>query len=238
MISTIMRSLSLFLALLVGLAMPVWAQTPVLRSSQNLRPVPPVARAEVAPPRAEAVARRAAPELPYIQPPPSNGGDLGTATLRAGDTFEMRLSGMEAPYGEEFSRQYLVDANGTVNFPYIKDVRADGYTPGALERIVQQKLVAAKIFTNPTVNITMQTTARVVAVTGGVRSPQRLPWTPNLTLRTAVNLCGGVGDFGNGKGVRHIRDGRLLNTYDLKKLQKDLSLDPKLLPGDQVDVPE
>ena len=150
----------------------------------------------------------------------------------------MRLSGMESPYGDEFARPYLVDSDGTVNFPYIKEVRADGYTPGQLERIVQQKLIAAKIFTNPTVNITMQTTARVVAVTGGVRSPQRLPWTANLTLRTAVNLCGGIGDFGNGKGVRHIRDGKLNGVYDLKKLQKDLTLDPKLLPGDQVDVPE
>lgn len=233
-----MRFLLLLFTFVVGTAAPVWAQSPVLRSAPTLRPVP-VARAEAAPPRAEAVAPRAAAAAPYYPPPPSIGGaGQGTATLRAGDSFEMRLSGMEAPYGDEFARPYLVDSDGTVNFPYIKEVRADGYTPGQLERIVQQKLIAARIFSNPTVNITMQTTARVVAVTGGVRSPQRLPWTPNLTLRTAVNLCGGIGDFGNGKGVRHIRDGKLNGVYDLKKLQKDLSLDPKLLPGDQVDVPE
>lgn len=235
-----MRFLSFLFSFVVGISSPVWAQTPLLRSAPTLRPVPG-ARAEAAPPRAEPVAPRAvaAAPAPYYAPPPSSGGSAqGTATLRAGDSFEMRLSGMEAPYGDEFARPYLVDSDGTVNFPYIKEVRADGYTPGQLERIVQQKLISARIFTNPTVNITMQTTARVVAVTGGVRSPQRLPWTPNLTLRTAVNLCGGIGDFGNGKGVRHIREGKLNGVYDLKKLAKDLSLDPKLLPGDQVDVPE
>jgi polysaccharide export outer membrane protein len=150
----------------------------------------------------------------------------------------MRLSGMEAIYAEEFMRQYMVDPDGTVNFPYIREVRAAGYTPGQLERIVQQRLVSAKIFTQPTVNITMQMTSRIVAVTGGVRQPQRLQWTSDLTLRTAVDLAGGLGDFGSSKGVKHIRGGSIIGVYDLKKLQKNPSLDPKVLPGDQVDVPQ
>ncbi len=205
----------------------------------QMRPLPgeaqiPVARAQPVVPRAQPVA----PAVQYVTQPQTGVSEAGLARLRPGDSFEMRLSGMEAPYGDEFMRQYVVDGDGTVNLPYIKSVAAAGLTPGQLERSIQQRLVAAKIFTNPTVNITLQTTARVVAITGGVRQPQRLPWTADLTLRAAVDLAGGIGEFSNGKGVRHIRDGRVINTYNLKELQRNPSADPKVSPGDEVYVPQ
>lgn len=206
----------------------------------QLRPLP--GEPQIAIPRAEPVAPRAEPVAPpqrveYIAQPQMGASDKGLARLRAGDTFEMRLSGMESPYGDEFMRQYVVDGDGTVNLPYIKSVPAAGLTPGQLERSIQQRLVSAKIFTNPTVNITMQTTARVVSVTGQVRQPQRLPWTSDLTLRAAVDLAGGVGEFSNGKGIRHMRDGKVLATYNLRDLQRNPSADPKVAPGDEVYVP-
>lgn len=229
-----MRILSIFL-LSIALAGSLAAQV-------KMRPLPgenpvPVARAEAVPPRAQPVAP-AAPSVQYVPQPQTGGGEGGLARLRPGDSFEMRLSGMDALYGEEFSRQYVVDGDGTINLPYIKSVTAAGLTPGQLERSIQQRLVSAKIFTNPTVNITLQTTARVVAVTGGVRQPQRLAWTADLTLRAAVDLAGGIGEFSNGKGVRHIRDGKVIGTYNLKDLQKNPSADPKVSPGDEIYVPQ
>ena len=232
----LMRLPFLLLTALVATASSVAAQV-------QLRSTPVGPRSEpLPPPRAEAIAPRAVAVLPRAMPaipvPRSGGSEQTTATLRAGDTFEVRLSGMDAPYGDDFMRQYLVDPDGSVNFPYIDAVRAAGYTPGQLEKVIQQKLVVAKIFTHPTVNITTQSTARVVAVTGGVRAPQRLPWTADLTLRTSVDLAGGMGDFASPKGVRLIRAGKVIGVYDLRKLQKDPALDPKVLPGDQVDVPQ
>ncbi len=205
----------------------------------QMRPIPGEEQIPVA--RAVPVERRAEPVnsgVQYVTQPPTGSGNQTLATLRPGDSFEMRLSGMDALYSEEFTRQYVVDGNGSVNLPYIKSVAAAGLTSGQLERSIQQQLVAAKIFTNPTVNITLQTTARVVAVTGGVRQPQRLAWSPDLTLRTAVDLAGGMGDFAKPKGVRHIRGGKVIGTYDLRQLQKYPGDDPKVLPGDQVDVPQ
>jgi protein involved in polysaccharide export with SLBB domain len=55
-------------------------------------------------------------------------------------------------------------------------------------------------------------------------------------LRTAIENVGGLDDFGNKKGVRLIRDGKIIQVYNLKDLEKDPSKDPKLLPGDQVFV--
>jgi polysaccharide export outer membrane protein len=235
-----MRLLPLALLLLATAAAPLGAQVQ-LRSNPTLRNDAAPPRAQAVAPRAQIIPPRAAavpPAQPAVPPPQSGGADQTVATLRVGDSFEVRLSGMEAPYGDEFSRQYLVDSDGTVNFPYINAVRAAGYTPGQLERVIQQKLVTARIFTTPTVNITMQTTARVVAVTGGVRAPQRLPWTSDLTVASAVDLCGGVDDFGSEKGVKLIRNGTQIGVFDLRKLRKDPSLDVKVLPGDQITVPK
>jgi protein involved in polysaccharide export with SLBB domain len=71
-----------------------------------------------------------------------------------------------------------------------------------------------------------------------VRQPQRLQWTPDLTLSSAIGNCGGLGDFGNPKGVRIIRNGNVEGTFNYRELIKNPSTDPKLLPGDQVLVPE
>lgn len=160
------------------------------------------------------------------------------ATMRTGDMFDMRLSGMPAEYAAEFSLQFTVGQDGTVNVPLIGEMKAAGLTATQLERTMQNKFIADKIFTHPTVIINIAAVARYVSVSGGVRAPQRLQWNPDLTLASAVGNCGGFGDFSSGKGIRIIREAKIFGTFNFKDLQKDPSRDPKLLPGDQVVVPE
>jgi polysaccharide export outer membrane protein len=160
------------------------------------------------------------------------------ALLRTGDVFEMRLSGMPAEYASEFTLQYTVGQDGTVNIPMIGEVKAVELTSTQLERTIQNRLMAEKIFTRPTVIINVASVARYVSVTGGVRVPQRLPWTPDLTLTSAIGSSGGLGDFGNPKGIRIVRSGQVFATYNYNDVLKNLSTDPKLLPGDQVLVRE
>jgi polysaccharide export outer membrane protein len=211
----------LFLLALVALGF-----APGMLNAQEVRKAVPVARAQAAP-RAEAVAMPAA----SFTPP-------GSATLRPGDLFTMRLSGMPAEFASEFSVEYTVGTDGNVNIPLVGDVRAEGHSAGQLEKAIQQRLVGGKIFSNPTVIINIQQVARIVTVGGGVRQPQRMQWFPDLTLKSAIQSAGGLNEFASGKGIRIIRVGKVFGTYDWKKISRDPSLDPKLLPGDQVDVPE
>jgi polysaccharide export outer membrane protein len=182
---------------------------------------------------------RAVPAQPAAAAPvavPMNNGT--TATLRAGDLFEMRLSGMPAEYATDFNLQYTVGSEGTVSVPLIGEVRAAGFTASQLERTVESKLIADKIFTHPTVLINIAQATRYVSVSGGVRQPQRLQWSNDLTLSSAVGNCAGLSDFGSPKGIRIIREGKIFGMFNLTELQKDPSKDPKLLPGDQVVVRE
>jgi polysaccharide export outer membrane protein len=176
------------------------------------------------------------PPVPVVVNTPAPEGAQPVPLIRIGDVFEMRLSGMPQDLAAEFAIQYTVGQDGTANIPLIGEMKVSGLSANQAEREIQTKLVAEKIFTHPTVVITIGGAARFVSVGGGVRAPQRLQWSQDLTLRTAIENVGGLDDFGNKKGVRLIRDGKIFQVYNLKDLEKDPSKDPKLLPGDQVFV--
>lgn len=159
------------------------------------------------------------------------------ATLRPGDIFDMRLSGMPAEYAQEFALQYTVGQDGSINIPLVGEVRAMGLTSTQLERTIQNRLMGEKIFKQPTVVINVAAVQRFVSVNGGVRQPQRLQWSPDLTITSAIGNAGGLDEFSNGKGIRVIREGRVFGQYDWRDLNRDPARDPKLLPGDQVAVP-
>ena len=74
----------------------------------------------------------------------------------------------------------------------------------------------------------------MIAVGGDVRVPQRIPWSPELTLMQALGLAGGTG--WNQHSAYIIRDEKRI-LYKLRPIVKDPTLDPKLQPGDKVEVP-
>jgi polysaccharide export outer membrane protein len=161
-----------------------------------------------------------------------------TAALRQGDVFDLRMSGVPLEAAADFALPYTVDQSGTVNIPFIGAVRAAGLRPAQLERVIEAKLVTDQIFTRPTVVINVAQSSRHVSVNGGVRLPQRLDWSPDLTLSSSIGNCGGLDEFTKGKAIRLIREGKIVGTYNLKEIRKDPSKDPAILPGDQVVVPE
>jgi protein involved in polysaccharide export with SLBB domain len=54
---------------------------------------------------------------------------------------------------------------------------------------------------------------------------------------SAIQVAGGLGDWGSYNKIRLIRNGQQ-QVIDGRKFVKDPSLDPKLMPGDQVIVPQ
>ncbi len=159
------------------------------------------------------------------------------ATLRPGDTFDMRLTGMPPEVIQDIANiQYTIGPDGTVNIPLIGKTKASGLTSTQLEDAIQAKFIADKIFTKPTVIINVAQGARFISISGGVRQPGRMPWSSDMTLGSAIGNAGDISDFGSPKGIRVIREGKDFGTYNLKEIRNDPAKDPKLLPGDQVIV--
>lgn len=159
------------------------------------------------------------------------------ATLRVGDPVDLKISGVPAEEQAQVNNTYTVDANGAVNLPYINKVRAEGLTPAELSAAVEGSYRSSKIYTNPTITIVMQPSARFVNVGGAVRSPTRVPFTEDMTLLTAINAAGGFNDFADQRKVRVMR-GRDVKVYDVRESRRDPSRDIKLQPGDRVEIPQ
>jgi len=161
----------------------------------------------------------------------------GQATLRVSDFVEVRISGVPTDEQTQVNNVYTVDANGSLNLPYIGKVKGAGLTPAQLAASIEGGYRAAKIFTNPTITIVMQPTTRLVNVGGAVRTPSRVPFTEDMTLLTAINAAGGFNDFADQKRVRLLR-GSKVTVYDVRKFRRDPSKDIALQPGDRVEVPQ
>ena len=184
-----------------------------------------------APPRVARAVAAAAPAAP------TSARSASSLVLRPNDAIELRLSGMPPDDAQQFSGTlYTVGGDGQVNIPYAGSLQAAGRTTSELERAIERALIDKKIFRWPTatININAPTSGRYVTIGGTVRSPGRTPWSADLTLMSSISDHGGPGDF-SGDKINLIRNGAI-TPYSYRKLQKDPSQDPRLLPSDQVDL--
>lgn len=125
--------------------------------------------------------------------------------------------------------------------------------PDPLEKIrrLEKNRWLDKIVTNPRryanptqpIILTEKDRQREISVGGAVRAPQRIAFTPDLTLLNAIAVAGGFNEFASKRKVRILRGKLLLRGYevivvDVTAAQKDPRLDVKLQPGDNVEVPE
>jgi len=159
------------------------------------------------------------------------------AVLRAGDSVDIRISGVPADEQTQVNNVYTVDANGMVNLPFINKVRAQSLTPAQLASAIENGYKSARIYSNPTITIVMQSQTRFVNVGGAVRAPARIPFTEDVTLLTAISAAGGFNDFADQKRVRLLR-GSEAKVYDVRQFRREPGLDPKLQPGDKIEVPQ
>ena len=162
---------------------------------------------------------------------------LADATLRPGDTMDLKIGGVPATEISSVSGQYTIDGEGNVNLPYIGRVKIAGLAPGVAQSMIESVYKARKVYTNPNIVITMQPQSRFVNVGGEVKSPQRVPFTPDLTVLSAINAAGGFSPFADQRRIRLLR-GQQVTIIDAKKIRTDPSRDVQLEPGDQVEVPQ
>jgi len=165
------------------------------------------------------------------------GAAFAQATLRVGDPVELKISGVPAEEQAQVNNTYTVDADGSVNLPYISRLKAEGLTPSQLAASIENNYRTGKVFTHPTITIVMAPTARFVNVGGAVRTPSRVPFTEDMTLLTAINAAGGFNDFADQKRVRLLR-GNDAKIYDVRQFRRDPSRDVRLQPGDKIEIPQ
>ncbi|MFT6032320.1 MAG: protein involved in polysaccharide export with SLBB domain [Arenicella sp.] len=141
--------------------------------------------------------------------------------LGVGDTVKIVV--FEEP---DMSFDVTVDNSGMISYPYLDEVTIIGKTTSDIESELIKGL-KGRILVNPNIAVSVAE-YRPFSIGGEVNSPGNYPFEPNLTLRKAINIAGGVTEWSNGKRFTVERE---------KKLESErLDLDSGIYPGDVVTI--
>jgi polysaccharide export outer membrane protein len=160
------------------------------------------------------------------------------AQIQPGRAIQITISGVPTDEKARFDPIYPVSEAGTINMPFIGQVKAAGLRAEQLAATLQSRYKAAGIYTNPTFQVIDSSSKRVeeqvVVVGGQVRRPGPVPYNRTLTLYQAIQNAGGATEFGSMKRVKLIRSGQQ-KQYDLTQLQY---MQIPLEPDDTIEVPQ
>jgi protein involved in polysaccharide export with SLBB domain len=126
--------------------------------------------------------------------------------------------------------------DGTITLTLNQTFKADGKTPGELEKEIRARYVPdyLKLLT---VTVKQDTSTQWYYVNGEVRSPARQVYVSRITVLKVIASASGFTDFANKKKVKLTRlDGRMMTVNCVKALDNP-ALDPEVYPGDTIHVP-
>jgi polysaccharide export outer membrane protein len=160
-----------------------------------------------------------------------------TYTIRAGDVLQISVW-----KEEQLNQEVLVLQDGTINFPLIGSVPAQGSTPNELQDVIKDKL--SKLIPDASVTVAVKAAlGHTVSVIGQVTKPGELLMGHGLTVMQALSQAGGLTPYASESGIRILHrdeDGKETSTpfpYSDIIDGDDLDKDIMLSPGDVVVVP-
>ncbi len=131
------------------------------------------------------------PGAPHL-PPPSQSTVVGP-----GDLFEVSVLGEK-----DLPKEYRVQPDGTVDFPYVNRLTVAGLEPQQIEELIKKQLEEKKILIDPQVTLVVkQYNSKKVSVIGAVQKPGSLPWSEGMKLVDAISLSGGLTSLADGDRV-------------------------------------
>jgi protein involved in polysaccharide export with SLBB domain len=154
--------------------------------------------------------------------------------LRVGDNIRVDFSGTPTPIP---FIQTDIKGDGTIRLDFIGDVKADGLTPGELERCIETNYVPA-YYTH--LNVTVTPVVRYFYVEGEVNGGTgggRIAYEGPITVTRAIAAAGDFNPFADRKKVKLYRvNAKTAITVNCIKALDDPSLDLPVYPGDKVVV--
>jgi len=174
-----------------------------------------------------------------LPPPPTAVGP--TAFYRIGPGDALNIFVWE---NKDLSTTVVVDPEGRISLPLVKDMPAAGKTATQLARDIQNRLT--KYVTDPVVTVMVSsfvgTYSEQIRVVGEVSKPSAIPYRQGMTALDAMIAVGGLTTFAAGNRAKLVRiRGGVETSYGLRldKLMQDgdMSANVPLEPGDVIAIP-
>lgn len=159
--------------------------------------------------------------------------------IESGNSVQITIMGVPGEEKSKIDAIYPVSESGTVNMPFIGNVRAAGLRPETLAVSIQNAYKSAEIYNDPTIHVISTREGsgvreQVIHVGGQVRRTGPVAFQKNLTIYQAVQAAGGATEFGSLRRVKLYRSGKT-QTYDLTNPQ---FMRVPLQPDDTLEVPQ
>jgi protein involved in polysaccharide export with SLBB domain len=156
---------------------------------------------------------------PVAEPGPVESGFAEGYLLGIGDRISVIVLGEK-----DLSMEVLVNGQGSINYPFLGEIRVAGLTVNALRDEIEGRL-------KPDYLLDPQVTVQVLEyrkffVNGEVQRPGGFAWQPGITVRKAAALAGGFTQRASRSRLFIIRDA----DADKKPVQVDI--DARVAPGD------
>lgn len=164
---------------------------------------------------------------PQTQPPLAAGYILGP-----GDIIEVSVAGQD-----EYKSRVQVQVDGTVQLPFIRDVKAEDLTVSQLQNEVARRLKAGGYYNDPVVNVIVAGYAsRYVVVLGQVGTPGLVPIDRNYRLSEMIARVGGIAADGSRTVTLTRVSGEKLSVTLEDMATGGADRDPYVAPGDKIFV--
>jgi polysaccharide export outer membrane protein len=150
-----------------------------------------------------------------------------STTLGPGDVLEITVVGEK-----ELPKEFKINGDGTLDFPYVKRIKAGGMEPQELSEELKKMLREGQILKDPQLTLIVKSYAsKKVSVIGQVNKPGSVPWTDGVKLVDVVVQSGGFTSIADSKHVILTRQ-----TSPGKSVTVVVSVDA-ITDGDQPDIP-
>jgi polysaccharide export outer membrane protein len=172
------------------------------------------------------------------------GGGATAQELQPGDTIAVSV--YQDP---KLDRQIVIGPNGSIAFPLAGQIKAEGLTPQALEKVLRAKL---KDKYAGALDITVSVVAVAKPdeeqrprfyITGEVNKPGPYVLRSGISVVQAIAMSGGLGQFAARKRIQVRRkvngvESTILFDYAAFEAGRDSEGNVELQPGDVIIVPE
>jgi polysaccharide export outer membrane protein len=168
--------------------------------------------------------------------PPNLPAPSYSTTVGPGDVFEVSVLGER-----DLPKEYRVQPDGTVDFPYLDRLKVAGLEPQQIEDLIKGELANRKILVSPQVTLVVkQYNSKKVSVIGAVQKPGSLPWTEGMKLVDAISQSGGFTSLADANHVlvtRHVPGGRIVTAaVSVDDITDGKLADVPLQAGDTIKV--
>ena len=141
--------------------------------------------------------------------------------LGAGDKIEIKVYGQEDLFTEA-----LLGNSGTINYPFLGEIKVAGLTTEQLEKLITKGLKGDYLISP---NVDAQVVEyRPFYIHGEVKKPGAYPYQPGMSINQAVALAGGLTERASKDKISLFKEGN--------KQSITASLSSNVSPGDTITI--